>query len=88
VDSVAETRTHNSVNELTARTVGQGPQVSLTYDDAGNLTQDGSAEGDHQYVWDYRNRLIEAKERQSGNWNTVGEYKYDGITRRQREGEG
>ncbi len=82
VDSVTEARTHNAVNELTARTVGQDPQVSLTYDDAGNLTQDGSAEGDHQYVWDYRNRLIEVKEKQSGNWNIVGEYKYDAGTRR------
>ena len=50
VDSVTEARTHNAVNELTARTVGQDPQVSLTYDDAGNLTQDGSAEEDYQGV--------------------------------------
>ena len=82
MDSVTEARTHNAVNELTARTVGQDPQISLTYDDAGNLVQDGSAEGDHQYVWDYRNRLIEVKERQSGNWVTVGEYRYDARTRR------
>jgi RHS repeat-associated protein len=77
-----EARVHNSVNELTARTVGQDPQIALTYDDAGNLIQDGNSNGDHQYVWDYRNRLIEVKERQSGNWVTVGEYKYDARTRR------
>ena len=82
VDSVSETRVHNSVNELTARTVGQDPQISLSYDDAGNLTQDGSADSDNQYVWDYRNRLTVAKERQSGNWVTVGEYKYDAMNRR------
>jgi len=82
VGSVTETRVHNAVNELTARTVGQDPQISLTYDDAANLTQDGSADGDHQYVWDYRNRLIEVKEKQSGNWNTIAECKYDARTRR------
>jgi YD repeat-containing protein len=48
VDSVAETRTHNSANELTSRTIGQNPQINLTYDDAGNLTQDGDSNGDHQ----------------------------------------
>ena len=82
VDSVTETRTHNSANELTARTIGQGPQISLTYDDAGNVTQDGNAEGHHQYVWDYRNRLIEAKEKQSGTWTVIANYKYDARTRR------
>ncbi|NLX59045.1 MAG: RHS repeat-associated core domain-containing protein, partial [Phycisphaerae bacterium] len=82
LDSVTESRVHNSVNELTARTVGQDPQISLTYDDAGNLTQDGSADGDHQYVWDYRNRLIEVKEYQTDTWNTTAEYKYDARNRR------
>jgi RHS repeat-associated protein len=82
VDSTTETRVHNSVNELTARTVGQNPQVSLTYDNAGNLTQDGSSDGDHKFTWDYRNRLMEVEERQSGSWNTVAEYKYDARGRR------
>ncbi|MFW6119164.1 MAG: hypothetical protein ACOC7S_02405, partial [Planctomycetota bacterium] len=81
-DSTTESRTHNSVNELTQRTVGQDPSISLSYDAAGNLTQDGSSDGDHRYVWDYRNRLIEVKERQSGSWNTVAEYRYDAKTRR------
>jgi hypothetical protein len=35
VDSTTETRVHNSVNELTARTVGEDPQISLGYDNAG-----------------------------------------------------
>ncbi len=82
LDSVTETRTHNAVNELTARTVGEDPQISLAYDSAGNLTQDGDSNGDHKYTWDYRNRLIEVEEKQSGNWNTTGEYKYDAQGRR------
>jgi len=85
VDATTETRTHNSINELTQRTIGQGSAIDLTYDDAGNLVQDGSSDGNHQYVWDYRNRLIEAKERQSGNWNTVGVYRYDAQGRRVRK---
>ena len=32
-------------------------------------------------MWDYRNRLIEVKEKQSGNWNTTAEYKYDAKNR-------
>ena len=62
-ENSAETRTDNSTNELTARTIGQNPQINLTYDAGGNLTQDGNSNGDHQYVYDYRNRLIEVKER-------------------------
>ena len=90
IDSTTETRSHNIVNQLIQRTVGQDPQISLTYDDAGNLTQDGDADpstslgtgGDHRYTWDYRNRLIEVEEKQSGNWNTTAEYKYDARSRR------
>jgi RHS repeat-associated protein len=84
IDATTETRTHNDVNELTQQTVG-GNSTDLTYDDAGSLIQDGPADGSHQYVWDYRNRLIEAKEKQSGNWNTVGAYKYDAQGRRIRK---
>ena len=81
IDGTQEDRTHNSANELTQRDIGQ-TSISLTYDDAGNLIQDGDADGDHKYVWDYRNRLIEAKEKQSGSWNTIGQYKYDAVNRR------
>jgi len=73
---VTETRTHNSINELTQRTIGQNPAISLSYDDAGNVIQDGDANGDHKYSWDYRNRLLTAQEKQDGNWVTVGSYKY------------
>ena len=53
------------MNELTDYTTGGNPQVSLTYDDAGNLVQDGSSEGDHKYYYDDRNRLIKVEELQS-----------------------
>ncbi|MFO7956343.1 MAG: RHS repeat-associated core domain-containing protein [Candidatus Brocadiia bacterium] len=82
LDGTTESRTHNDVNELTQRTIGQDPSISLSYDDAGNLIQDGDSDGDHKYTWDYRNRLIEVEEKQSGTWNTVAEYKDDGKTRR------
>ena len=39
-------------------------------------------DGDHQHVWDYGSRLVEVKERQSGNWKTTGECKYDAHSRR------
>ncbi|MFO8007787.1 MAG: RHS repeat-associated core domain-containing protein [Candidatus Brocadiia bacterium] len=82
IDSSTETRTHNSVNELTARTPSGGSQIDLTYDNAGNLTQDGDSDGDHKYTWDYRNRLIEVQEKQSGTWTTIAEYTYDANNRR------
>ncbi len=82
MDGTTETRTHNDVNALTGRTIGEGDPISLSYDAAGNVTQDGDSNGDHKYTWDYRNRLIEVEEKQSGNWNTVGEYKYDAQNRR------
>jgi len=85
VDAATETRTHSDVNELTSYTPSGGSAISLTYDDAGNLTQDGDSDGDHKYTWDYRNRLIEVEEKQSGNWNTTAEYKYDGLNRRVRK---
>jgi len=44
-----ESRTHDSVNQLTARGA-----TSLTYDLNGNLTNDGT----QKYVWDELNRLI------------------------------
>ncbi len=85
LDSVTETGTHNGVNELTGRTIGNDPSISLTYDDAGNLIQDG----DHKYVWDYRNRLYRraavgagSLEKQSGTWTTIAEHKYDAKARR------
>jgi YD repeat-containing protein len=60
-------------------------EIDLTYDDAGNLTQDGSADGDHKYYYDYRNRLVEVEEYQTDTWNTIAEMKYDAFGRRIRK---
>jgi len=84
LDGTTETRTHNSVNELTQRTIGQ-TQISLSYDAAGNLIQDGDSNGDHKFTYDYRNRLVEVEEKQAGDWVTIAEYKYDGGNRRVRK---
>jgi len=82
LDSVTETRVHSDVNELTQRTVGEDPAITLSYDDAGNLSQDGSADGDHKCVYDYRNRLIGVQEYQTDTWNDTAEMKYDAVGRR------
>ena len=63
-------------------TIGEDPAISLSCDDAGNLSQDGSADGDHKYVYDYRNRLIGVQEYQTDTWNDTAEYKYDAVNRR------
>ncbi len=62
-------------------------QISLTYDAAGSLTQDGSADRDHKYVCDYSNRLIKVEHSDdygegTPSWSTVVEYYYDGLNRR------
>ena len=82
IDGATETRSHNSVNELTDRTPSGGSQIDLSYDDAGNLAQEGSSDGDYKYVYDYKNRIVEVKENQSGTWTTVAEYDYDAKGRR------
>jgi len=81
IDATTENRTHNDVNELTDRDIGE-TEIDLTYDEAGNLAQDGAADGDHKYYYDYRNRLIEVEEYQTDTWNDTAEYKYDGLGRR------
>ena len=43
----AETREHNAFNEITRRTLAGRP-TDLTYDDAGNLLDDGT----QRYTWD------------------------------------
>jgi len=60
-----ESRTHNSVNELTVRGA-----TSLTYDANGNLTDDGN----QKYIWDELNRLIQVKD--SGN-SLIVDYYYN-----------
>jgi RHS repeat-associated protein len=81
LDSVTETRTHNSVNELTQRTVGQDPSVSLAYDDAGNLYTTGTADGSLRMYYDYRNRLKWVERKESGEWESLDEYSFDALGR-------
>jgi YD repeat-containing protein len=72
-----EDRTHNVVNELTNRdqdtnaTAGYENAYDLTYDTAGNLTNDGK---DYTYVWDAFGRLRYVKTR-GGSPTVVGEYR-------------
>lgn len=50
-----DNRTHNAVNELTARST---PSATLAYDDAGQMTDDGAS---YKYVYDAFGRLVEVK---------------------------
>ena len=59
------------VNQYTA--VGG---VTRTHDSNGNLTDDGT----HQYLYDFKNRLVEVKLKSSGA--TVSTYRYDARGRR------
>ncbi|MFP4029887.1 MAG: RHS repeat domain-containing protein, partial [Candidatus Brocadiia bacterium] len=74
-DSTTEKRRHNEVNELTGIRKN-GSERTLTYDPAGNLTDD-----DNQiYIYNYRNLLTEIREKSSGD--TVAKYTYDASSRR------
>ena len=66
-----ETRTHNEANEITAI-----DSNSVTYDEAGNLTQGPkpAASGNQVYVYDGWNRLIQVKE--TGG-SVIVTYEYD-----------
>ncbi len=70
-DSVTQNRTHNNMNELVS-IAGS----SLTYDDNGNLLDDGT----NAYEYDYENRLI--KVTRESDSVILGEYKYDALGRR------
>ncbi len=78
-------RTHNDVNEITewdpfAGNSQENP-VTPTYDDAGNLTEDGN---DILYIYDAWNRLVVAKRKVGQTENILGMYAYDGLGRRIR----
>ncbi|MFW6159391.1 MAG: hypothetical protein ACOC8E_08550 [Planctomycetota bacterium] len=69
-----EDRTHNNANEITqidpSDIGGTDPAAySPVHDDAGNLTSVPSTDGspDLKFVYDYRNRLIQAKEQDDSN---------------------
>lgn len=69
-NGVATTYTANNMNAYTALTGGQN--MSLQYDDNGNLTSDGT----HTYQYNYNNRLISVDNGQTAT------YKYDALNRR------
>ena len=74
-DGADDDRSHNDVNEITARTAG-----NPSHDNTGNLTDDGV---NYKYVYDFRNRLVQAKRR--GNNSLKAAYSYDGLNRRIRK---
>lgn len=74
-DSVdGETREHSSFNEVATR-MSAGSTTTLTYDDNGNLLSDGQ----HNYQYDFRNRLVRVTDAAGGE---VARYAYDGRDRR------
>jgi RHS repeat-associated protein len=75
-NGVPETRTHNTVNEITTDTIDGSPTTSLSYDNNGNLTTDSA----YTYAYDEENRLV-AVTRNSDSV-VVGQYQYDALSRR------
>lgn len=73
-------RTHNVVNELTARDTDDNGSnnYTLTYDAAGHLTDDKQS---YKYVYDAWGRLVTVKD-QSFIPKVVAEYRYNGINHR------
>jgi YD repeat-containing protein len=71
-----DTRTHNVVNELTARDTNSAApaEFNFTYDAAGNMTDDGQS---YTYEWDPFGRLRKVKNRSTAA--LVSEYWYDGL---------
>ncbi|MEW6743202.1 MAG: RHS repeat-associated core domain-containing protein [Planctomycetota bacterium] len=72
-------RTHNAVNELTARDVDDNgtDDYTLTYDAVGNLTDDGQS---YTWEWDAFGRLRKVKNRSTAA--LVAEYTYNGLGHR------
>ena len=69
-----DTRTHNAVNELLTRDTNTSSpaEFSLTYDAAGNMTDDGV----YKYEWDAFYRLRKVKNQSNA---LVSEYWYNGL---------
>jgi len=95
-DSPYDTRTHNTVNEITAiDPYSATPQFSLDWGEgtskSGNLhvlpDRTDPANKADRYWYDYRNRLVKVEHTDnygdaSPTWSTVVEYYYDGLNRR------
>ena len=75
-DELDEVRTHNDVNELTARDIDNDStdDYTLTYDAVGNLTDDGES---YEYEWDPFGRLRKVKK--TSDQSLVAEYRYNGL---------
>lgn len=65
-------RTHNAVNEVTAWTKNSTSVGTLTYDDAGQMTQNDR----YQYVYDGFGRLVALKDAAG---NPIATYGYNGL---------
>jgi RHS repeat-associated protein len=74
-DEYDDTRTHNKVNELTARDTDTNGtnNYSLSYDPNGNLTDDAES---YEYEYDAFNRLRKVKNQSS---TLLAEYRYNGL---------
>jgi RHS repeat-associated protein len=77
-DGNTQTRTANAQNQYTSVSGGNTP----TYDNNGNLTTDPT--NGNTYVYDAWNRLVAVK----NGGNTLANYTYDALGRRQTETEG
>ncbi len=74
-DELNDDQSFNVVNELTARDTDDNgtDNYTLTYDAAGNMTDDGK---DYEFLYDAWGRLVEV---QNQSQQTVAEYKYNGL---------
>jgi RHS repeat-associated protein len=74
-DEYDDSRTHNTVNELTARDVDSDAtdDYTLSYDAAGDLTDDGE---DYKYEYDAFYRLRKVRDQSD---TLVAEYRYNGL---------
>jgi len=74
-DEYEDTRTHNGVNELTARDTDSNAtnDYTHTYDAVGNMTDDGES---YKYEYDAFGRLRKVKNQSS---TLLAEYKYNGL---------
>lgn len=78
-NEVNDDRTHNTVNELTARDIDDNgsDNYTLTYDAAGNMTDDGQT---YEYEYDAFYRLRKVKN--TSNQALIAEYRYNGLGHR------
>ena len=78
VANLIQARQHNRANEITFI---DGSNLQVGYDRAGNMTRMpkiGHWETAQTNTWDAWNRLVRVEEGET----VVGEYAYDGLTRR------